>query len=94
MCTQTSNARTQNILSIIKPKLSENAQNATVNNFQKPETFIRNRRVVQRKFPGPAGILPEQKKADLNITALEEIDVTFHKKMELDVSSNLVLWNQ
>lgn len=78
-CTDALNIRTQNILAIINPKLPETVNN--VNSFENPD---RNRRVVQRKFPGPAGILPDEKKVNLNVTVLEEINVTSHKKLELD----------
>lgn len=87
-CTQLLDTRTQNILAIINPKVSETVNN--VNSFKKPETPDRNRRVVQRKFPGPAGILPDEKKVNLNITALEEINETSHKTLDLDVNSNFI----
>lgn len=76
-------ATTKNILTIIKSK-SETSQIKVPIKTAPETTFNKNRKVVQRKFPGPAGILPEQKQR--NTTTLEEIDTSRHnKKLEPDV---------
>ncbi|GLV38228.1 hypothetical protein CBL_12874 [Carabus blaptoides fortunei] len=69
VCTASQN--TLDILSLLKTNAEKPTENRPEHRFARPVLPSKKRRVVQRKFPGPAGILPAQRDVNVDLNKLE-----------------------